>query len=186
MTTYAPNFTPRYRVRYNAAGIEHTIQMRGARGESGSAISGRAVDLHDMFLAAADILADDFAWISAEIALTDSDVFTPASLPGAVTGLKDVADFNLQQRCVSTGFVGRAAGSRAAIYMYGLWWSTVSGTPAENGRATVAEWATVTTITAILNTHAFAGSGELANWHNYANLKLNDHLLKLLRRGTIS
>jgi len=186
MTTYAPNFTPRYRARYNAAGIEHTIQMRGARGESASAISGRATILHDIFLAAAATLADDFAWISADYALTDSDVFIPAVLPASVTGLKDVADFDLQQRCVSTGFVGRTGGSRAAIYMYGVWWSTVTGTPAENGRVTAAEWAPVTTIKAALDTNAHAGNGETAVWHAYANIKLNDHLLKLLRRGTIS
>jgi hypothetical protein len=186
MTTYAPNFTPRYRARYLAAGIEHTIQIRGARGESAVDISSRRSDLHDIFAAAATTLADDFQWLSADYALTDSDVFIPAVMPTAVTGLYDVADFNIQQRCVSTGFVGRAAGSRSAIYLYGIWWAVATGAAAENGRVTPAEWAPVTTIKASLDTAGHAGSGALAVWHDYANTKLNDHLLKLVRRGIIA
>lgn len=186
MTTYAPNFTPRTRVKYVAAGIEHTIQMRSPRGTGSGVVSGKAEIISDLFDLFSDILADDFAWVSAEYALTDSDVFIPFATPTVVSGTVDPTTFSLHQRVTSTNFNGKAAGSRAAVYMYGLFWSRDSGTPADNGRVTPAENADVGTAAGILSSNAVAGSGDGAFFHNYANIKVNDHLLKLLRRGTIA
>jgi hypothetical protein len=160
--------------------------MRAPRGTSATPTDDLKERISDLFTLFSAFLADDFAFISSEWALTDSDIFYPsASLPTAVVGEQLVADFSLQQRATSTGFVGRAAGSRASLFLYGLWWDDGAGTPRDNGRVTPAEATEIGSATAICTSWAKAGSGEDAVFHNYANIKVNDHLLKLLRRGSI-
>lgn len=185
MTTYAPNFTPRARLKYVACGIEHTIMMRAARGTAAD-LSPQFNSIRACFLMLVDQLPEDFAWISAEYALTDSDVFIPRAVPAAIVGEQPVASYTLKQKCTSTNFNGRAAGSRAALYFYGVLWGEGIGEPADNGRVTPAEQAEIGTVATELSGQAHANSGEQAIFHQYANIKLNDHLLKLLRRGTIS
>jgi len=186
MTTYAPNFTPRTRVKYVAFGIEHTIQMRSVRGATVGNLQGKATNIRDCFNAVASLVAADFAFISVEGALTDSDVFFPLALPAAVIGAVAVASMPIQHRVTSTGFVGRSAGSRASIFMYGVHWPDGFGSERDNGRVTIGEVAQLATIIGILNANAVAGSGAAAIFAAYANIKVNDHLLKLVRRGTIS
>lgn len=185
MTTYAPNFTPRSRLKYFAAGIEHTIQMRAARGTVAD-VGAQKNSIRACFNMMAALLADDFAWISAEYALTDSDDFFPTTLPAAVVGAVDVSTLSLQQRATSTNFNGRVAGSRAGIYFYGIVWEDGQGSPRDNGRVTPAEIPLIASVVAELSGQAHAGNGVQAIFHSYANIKVNDHLLKLLRRGTIS
>lgn len=186
MTTYAPNYTPRVRIKYTAAGIEHTISMRAARGTDAAGLDAQVGSIRACFNFMADKLADDFAWISAEYALTDSDDFFPRGLPASVAGAVDPITFSLHQRVTSTNFNGRVAGSRAAIYFYGIWWSRDSGEPADNGRVTPLEDADIGTVATELSGQAHAGNGLQATFHQYANIKVNDHLLKLVRKGTIS
>jgi len=186
MTSYAPNYTPRIRLKYNAAGIEHTIMMRAARGTTSGGLDAQKGSIRACFNFGAAVLADDFAFISAEYALTDSDDFFPTTLPAAVTGAADVSLFTLQQRATHTSFNGRVVGSRAAIYFYGFQWEDGIGSPRDNGRVTPAEAPFVGSIATELSGQAHAGNGLQAIFHQYANIKVNDHLLKLLRRGTIS
>jgi hypothetical protein len=186
VTTYAPNYTPRYRAHYTAAGISHTIQVRAERTEDIGTGAGLAAPLAGLFSTFASQLAVDFAWTGAEYALVDSDDFIPTATPGAVVGTRDISEFSLKARATSTNFNGRATGSRAALYMYGVLWLDGLGEAADNGRVTPAESAFVTTAAGICSANFAANSGTPAIWHDYANIKLNDHLLKLLRRGTIS
>lgn len=185
MTSYAPNYTPRMRLKYVAGGIEHTIMMRGPRGASAAALDAQKGSIRACFNFGAARLMDDFAWLSAEYALTDDDVFYPTTLPAAVVGAIPIVGLSAQRKVQSTNFNGRVAGSRAAIYFYGFSWEAGFGQAAENGRITPAEEAFVTSIANELSGQAHAGNGLQAIFHQYANVKVNDHLLKLLRRGII-
>jgi hypothetical protein len=186
MTTYAPNFTPRWKGHYHAAGIDHTIMCRAPRGTTTAGLPTQAETVRASFSAMSGILASDFAWLGAEYALTDSDIFIPTDPPATVTGAVDVGDFSLKQRATSTNFNGKAAGSRAALYFYGILWAEGLGEDADNGRVTPAEEASLSTVITQLNAGAYANSGDSAIFHSYANVKVNDHFLKLLRRGTIT
>lgn len=186
MTTYAPNFTPRCRLKYHAAGIDHTIQARAARGSSAAITSGLATHIYNCFQAMTLRLAADFAWISAEYALTDSDVFIPQSPPATPVGTQAVATLSLRQRAASTGIVGTTFGSRASLFFYGIFWGEGLGLQADNGRVTVAESAPLATILSEANANFRAGNGGNAIFHEYANIKINDHILALMRRGAIS
>ena len=186
MTTYAPNFTSRVRIHYHVCGIDHTIQMRAARGATLADMGFQIEAIRASFSAMSDELCEDFAWLSTEYALTDSNDFFPTANPADVTGGTGLSSYSLQQRITALNFNGRAVGSRASIYFYGVQFLTGGGQPADNGRVTQAEYVHIDDVLAQLNPAAHAGSGQLAAFHNYANVKVNDHFLKLLRRGTIS
>lgn len=187
MTTYAPTFTPRYRVHYRAAGLEHSVQCRGPRGASAVAMTTRGNSFHTIFNDLATRLADDFAWISADVALTDSDLWTPASVPASVTGVIALADFTIAQRITGTTFSGRAAGSKARFTLFGIQW--VQATTTEAGNDFVVQGSEDGGVAAAVTEASgqfYAGSGAGALFYNRATIKPNDHLVKLARRGIIS
>lgn len=190
MTSYAPNYTTRYRVRYRACGVEHTLQLRKAVGASPATTALLAGTVHDIFAAFVNILADDFEFISADQADEGSDLFYPSSLPTAVTGLKPVAEYTPFQKITHTRFAGRAIGSRAAVELFGLFWeySNTSDDPtsiAYDGIVTPAENAGIGTAVALLTGQAFANSGQATTWYSRATIKVNDFWLREVRKGGI-
>jgi hypothetical protein len=186
MTSYAPTFTPRYRARYVAAGIIHTIQIRGPRGELAPALMARGSSLGTCFSTAATVLAEDFAWISADIALTDSDVWYPADLPSAAVGTIALTSFAPRHKITPTTFSGRAAGSRARISMYGLFWvDDPHGAEGNNFIITPDENAIISAIATEASGHFRANSGMPATFYNRATIKPNDHLVKRVRQGIV-
>lgn len=187
MTTYAPNFTPRYRAKYVAAGVEHTIQIRGPRGETGPAIQARGSSLGTCYSTAATVLASDFAWISAEYALTDSEIWIPCDLPPGATGTISPTSFTPRDKITPTIFSGRAPGSRARFGMYGLFWNEDShGGEANNFIITPGENAIISAIATEATGHFRANSGAVAVFYNRATIKPNDHWVKRVRQGIVS
>lgn len=187
MTTYAPNFSPRYKAHYTVGGIDHTIQIRGSRGDDITLMLARGALLHDAFNAFAAQLYDDFAWISAELALTDSDVFIPATTPAAVTGTIDPTTVSPVQRIKALTFSGKAAGSRARFSLYGITFDDISdGSVGGDGTVLTAESAAVGTVATLASGNWRAASGGTAVFPGRATYKENDHLLKLVRKGTIT
>jgi len=188
MTTYAPNFTPRLKLRYLAGGIEHTIQVRAPRGTAFAAVEALGPDVRDCFLAIKATIYADFAWISGEVALTDSDIFLPCTVPlGLVDNVAVVATSSAVQRISGLTFSGRAPGSRARFTMYGSKiLDDAAGLAGSNGVIVTAELAGIGTIAAIASANFVAGSGAAAIFPGRGTYKPNDHLLKLVRKGTIA
>lgn len=187
MTTYAPNWTPRFKAVYRAAGLTHSVTLRRARGTTAGALIDLATICHDVFDGLASRLSTDFAWIEAAYALTDSDVFVPTDVPDAVTGEFDLVDFNIRARITSTTITGRAATGRARVSLYGFAWNPGGDTDgATDYVVTEAEEPGLADAIDALQTEALAASGEVTLWHRQATIKENDRLLKLVRRGIIS
>lgn len=187
MTSYAPTFTPRLRVHYIAAGVEHSIQVRYPRGTTGASLAANVDAINAIFGYVTGALADDFEFTSAEYALTDEDVFTACAPPVAVTGTIDAATFTPIQKIVGTTFSGRSPGSRAKFTMFGLFWEEETlGNAADNGLITAAEVAAIGSVATYATGHFMANSGLAAVFYQKATIKPNDHLLRLVRRGIIS
>lgn len=188
MTSYASNFTPRYKARYLAGGIEHTIQVRAARGASFSVTEALRGPVRDAYMAVVAIVYDDFAWISAEVALTDSDVFGPATVPDPLVGnIIDPALNSAMLRISPLTFTGRSAGSKGRFSMFGVSFGTdAAAALGGDGKLTSAEVAGISTIAGVASANFRAGSGEPAIYPLLATVKPNDHLLRLVRRGTIT
>lgn len=190
MPDFAPTVTPRLRVTYQAAGLVHTMTLRTVRGATLAAtVSAREGVFHDLFNALAPLLADDFVFITEDWAATDSDIFVPTgSLPAAVTGTQDVADFSANQKVTGTTFSGKgSSGSKVRVTAYGVLWATDGpGNDAGNGVVTSGESSEVAAGVAALSTHTGAIDGTTATFYPRATTKVNDKLLKLARRGLIS
>lgn len=191
MTTFAPNVTARYRLHYNVVGRNHTMQCRGVRGvDVGTLVADGAAYLRAVFAALAANLCDDLSFISAEYALTDSDLFFPAAVPTAVVGLNDLATFSKQDSITHLTFSGRGSfGSKANLKLYGCQFDpdNVTGDPPEDFVITSAEYAPIATAIAALNTspggRIVAIDNSPAAYHARATLKVNDYWLRRVRQG---
>jgi hypothetical protein len=188
MTTYAPTFTPRLKVSYKNGRIAHTIQVRGGRGSSLATMSGMVDPVANCFVALAAYLLNDFAWIQAEVALTDEETFVPVPVSGiTVTGGVALTTQSAITRIRGLTISGRAAGSRARFTMFTPQFAAnVDGSEGADGVITATEIPALTTIAGIANTYFRANSGDTALWRNHGTYKGNDHLLKLVRRGIVT
>lgn len=186
MTTYAPNWTPRYKASYRAAGLIHSMTLRVARGASVPTVTGLAGVAHDFVAAHADALADDFEWIEASYALTDSDVFVPTAVPAAVTGALAAGGYTPISRISPLVYTGRSASGRARVSLYGVSFGLPgSGALPADFQITAAENADVAAAIAVLQAGAIGNAGEVTTWHNKTTQKPNDRLVKKLRQGAI-
>lgn len=191
MASYADNFTPRLKVKYMAAGITHTIMVRGIRGTSAVLMANKLAIIHDLFNNFAAQLADDFTFLQGDIALTDSDDWIPTSIPVQVVGTQAVAQFTPWQKITSTTHSGRSAGSRARYSMYGIKWDLANqGSDidqiAYNGVVDSAEHAGVAANKILADAQLASNAGVAATFYTRMTVKPNDALLRKLRNGTIS
>jgi len=189
MADFAPNVTPRYKAHYRAAKHVHVIQFRGVRGSTFANMELLGTThAHALFNALAPNLFDDFAWISAEIALTDSDFFFPAATPTAVTGAQLLANASAADEITHITFSGRGSlGSRVSLHVYGTNFDVDTAPPggfadfiisaAENA-AVAAALATLPGVPTIV---AIDNSGIA--WRQQVTLKLNDYWLRVKRKG---
>jgi len=188
MTTYAPNFTPRYKLFYKAGGINHTIQVRGLRGASLGTMDAVGAQLSACFNAIPVASKyTDLVALSAETALTDSDVFVPAIVTALNAGTIVPATLSPTQRIRGLTFNGRSPGSRAKFTIFGVTFDTqAAGVAGSDSVILTAEFASIGTIAGIATTNFKANSGEAAVFPGRATYKENDHLLRLVRKGTIA
>lgn len=192
MTSYSPSYTSRYRAHYHVCGIDHTIQLRKQLGASAGDTDLLAGTVNAIFAAVAADLCNDFAFTGAEYAEEGSDLFVPASVPVAVTGLTSIVGFTPFQKVTHLRFGCRAAGSRSSIEMYGIQWfygnqSDDPDTVGYDGVVTPAERSYIGTIAGLLNTQAFANSGNPSSvWSTRATIKINDFWLKAVRSGGVT
>jgi len=187
MTTFAPNFTPRWRGKYVAAKIQHTIQFRTSRGAPFDTINAFAGIAATLFGHLAPNLASDFHWLSAEIALTDSEVFMPATTPSVtIPGAIDEEEWSPMSRIYATTFSGKSSSGRGRVSIFGILLPT-EGADAVGGDGVLqaGELDGLGNAVNVLNTSARSAGGQVCTYYYRATYKQNDHLLKLVRRGTI-
>jgi hypothetical protein len=191
MPDFAPNVTFRYRLHYNVVGRLHTMQCRMVRGiDAGTGQTEAAAYLRSLFAAMDDTLSDDLSFISAEYALTDSDLFFPATVPAAVVGLVSAATFSKQDSITHLTFSGRGAGgSKINMKLYGCQF-TPDVVPAEDESdfvLTSAENANVSAAVSALNTSVGGRTvcidNTVASFHARATVKVNDFWLRQVRKG---
>jgi hypothetical protein len=188
MTTFAPTISPRWKGTYICAGLRHTIQFRGARGASFITMDEYRHVGEGMVANIRGDFCSDFTWVQAEVALTDSDVFLPATTPAAPTaGGNSISDYSPIDKISAMTLSGKSSTARARFSWYGLLFlSTPTGTIGADGLVRISELAGLAGIIAQANASCKAADGTSASYHSIATYKPNDHLLKLVRRGTIS
>jgi len=190
MPDFAPNVTPRFKLHYHVATRDHVMQFRGVRGISTGQMgdNGRAAAAA-LFTAMAPVLADDLAFLSAEIALTDSDVFFPTAVPSPVTGEVAVATYSKQDTISHLTFNGRgqALGSKTNVKLYGCNFNpdAVPANLISDFVFTPGESAVIDA--AVLALQTAAGIVAIDNssiiWSGRVTLKVNDFWLRKVRQG---
>lgn len=187
MADYAPNVTPRYKVKYRHALAEHTVQVRVVRGTT-PAHDDVLGKLNLIFAAVASSRWSDFAWLSAEYTPQDTDVSIPIAMTEltSVGGAQAIADVKPIHKGLQTRFVGRGnAGSPVSLSIFGLNFDTFTTTPAlYDFRITRGEIQTVDDANDALSELApafVAVNSSSTIWKTYANVKVNDAWLKQIR-----
>lgn len=188
MPDFAPNYTARYRVRYQVGGAVHTSQLRCLpASQTNAAISsiGSAV-FTDIFTALGPAMSDDLTILGADMALRDSDIFLPAEvLPIGAGSVGSVLDKGWSP--VNLSFVGRsAAGGRAVFRIFGVAINPLaSGTIENDYRLTSVESVPVASVVNALNlaTVLVANDEESVTWYPYANISFHAYWQKRARRS---
>ena len=190
MPDFAPNVTGRYKLHYRVVGRSHTIQVRVARGAIfADIVNNSRVYLLALFTALASNLCDDLSFVSAEAALTDSDLFFPAATPTAVAGAIALAGYSGQDSISHLTFSGRGAfGSKTNVKVYG-WQANPDTLPLNQASDFVllaTESAAISSAIGALNgggASIVAIDNSPPTYHNRATLKVNDFWLRRLRQG---
>lgn len=190
MPTYADNYTFRVRGSYIAAGVPHKMKVRGTPDASGTAAGEvYASQLNDYISSFEAHLWTDWAWLGWEYADPDSDIwvpFSPVLAGGAIVGAINPATAAAVKKAMGICHSGRVAGSRGRLYWFGL--SVLDAIAADGGANGVllpAEEGGLSGATGLANDLFCGGNGELAIWYNRLTVKVNDDVLKLVRRGIV-
>lgn len=186
MPDYAPNYTARYRLRYQTVGKSHSMTWRQPASETEDTDIAAKVGLFLNDLA--DSLWDDFTIIGADWALADSDVFLPGSLPSFDGGNVASSGQSPSDAAFAISFVGRTiSGNKARMFLYGLNFPTMVRTSSGNDFKIVsAEASTVSDAIVRLNETSppiVGNDNTTAIWYEYVNIKYNDRWVRRLRRG---
>ena len=190
MPTYADNYTSRVRGRYISSGIPHVMKCRSDVPVMTAPVAESFADvMNNYVLSFEPVLPSDWAWVSWEFAPANSDIWSPFApvLSDTVAGVLDHTDFSPMVRVSACSHSGRAAGSKARVY----WWGPLldtdnSGTIGGDGIVTSTEVGGLAAATSFATDTFRAGNGGNAIFYERLTYKVNDDLLKLVRRGVIA
>lgn len=184
MPDYAPNFTPRYKLRYSASGHVHAQLWRPPPGAVLADMATFALFVSGYYAAVAPLIWDDTVPIDASFAAENSDIFLPCPIPTIIGG-NDAATRRLDQNPVTASFVGRStAGQRWVIYQYGSIVDPTFDPTVGDYRLTAAEQVEVLDTTSFLNGESgtfVASDGVAVVVKPYINVKANDYWVRKAR-----
>lgn len=189
MSAYAPNFTPRLRVRYRASLAIHTQTWRfPAYGTLGVGLAAARAAVENIWSDISGIISDDLQCLAVTYALENSNIFLPTdniamlgSIP-LVTG-----DPRIKAKAVS--LVGRTAlGQPAKEFFYGVNIDGIESLGGTDFRLNPGESADVDAAIATANGFfsdlTLCGSDStVVTYYPYANYKDNDYWTKRVRQG---
>ena len=191
MPTYADNYTFRVRGAYVAAGIQHKMKVRGNSVISGLAAAEQyANSLNDYISNFEADLWTDWSWLGWEYADPNTDIwvpFNPVLTGGDPTGTQNPASYTAVKKAMGITHSGRVAGSRARLYWFGARvLDEAVGAVGGNGVISSGEFAGLDAATTLATDTFRGGNGNAAIFYNRLTVKVNDDVLKLVRRGTIT
>lgn len=184
MPDFAPNYTPRYKLRYSANGKVHTQLWRPPTTSTIADAATFALFVSGYYAALAPLLYTDIAAIDASWAEADSDIFLPCAT-ATLLGSGFPGPAPASQTPYTLSFVGRStAGLRWVLYQYGGILYPEGNANLYDYRASAADYVEIGDTQAFLN----GESGTfVANDDNpvlvkpYANLKANDYWVRKAR-----
>lgn len=187
MADYVPQWTARYRLTYSVQGHEHDMIFRWARGAP-IVVADMVAKVKAFLDQTASVRWTDWTALRAALAVQDSVVFNPTTLPAPNAGTAAITTRATSAAAFYWQFQGRSqAGGRASYYLYGVSGAAaiaVGGDVASDFRLTSAESAVVLNAYSALNTGnptLAANDGFGLLFYNYVNTKYNDNWLHKIR-----
>lgn len=189
MTSFAPNYTARLRVKYRAARAIHTQTWRfPAYGTLGVGMIAARDAVEAIWGHLTPNLFDDTECLAVTYAVEDTNIFLPTdviSISGDVATPTDLPKI----KALAVSMVGRTStGQPAKIFFYGLDETTLSSSGGEDFRQNPGENAALTA--AIAEANGFiaglilcGSDGTAVTWYPYTNQKPNDYWVKRVRQG---
>lgn len=180
MADYAPNFTARYRIRYQTLNLQHTLQVRLPSTVLQTELGPYVTKLANFLSMTAPFRFTDWTVLGASFAPANSDVFLPAQIPtGIASGgvaLPTVVTFS--HTSLAFSWPGRSVlGHRGIIYL--ITTSTGAETAADiaNARLTASENVSVIDSVNALNAAPSFVGNDNQSWvaYPYVNLKFNSY-----------
>ena len=190
MTDYAPDYTFRYKVRYLAGGFQHDMVVRGPLVVVDPATQNQLLAdvLSGYFVNLQTVLYNDFEFQTASYAVAGSNVFIPTTIvPISPVGVVSVANSAARQRASACTHAGRGIGSGSGrLYFFGLAMpDSAAGDPAADGVISVTNLPGLATATGIADGTFKSSSGAAMAFYPRLTIKVNDAMLRIVRR-TIS
>lgn len=184
---YAPNYTPRVRVKYKSHEKTHTLTVRPASNDTGG--FNTAVSLVDDILSLMKPLLDKSAVIlGADYAVEDSDVFLPLgyTFPQFAAAAPSGIDPDRYNSAIYVSFQGISAlGTRTQFFVYGIN-HTHKHPSLDNFRFEYGEQEQISDVIDLLLSsgsviRAIDKQGVI--WRKYANYGFNAYYQRMARRG---
>lgn len=186
MADFAPNYTSRYKIAYQAHGRRHEVQFR--YGRLAAPPPPEFVEgIQDVFDALSASMVSDFALLGETYSVFDTDFFLPINTGLLLIGtnaqgpqLARVPD-NINFQALTS------AGNRSMFYLYGFLFEPIDESPAGSGnfRLTASESTAVANALAVLQSGIpfFSGpdDNEVIAWKNYVNLNINSYYQRKVR-----
>jgi len=177
---FAPNFTTRYLLRYSVVGRVHSQLWRAPSSVTDlTGLAGLISKVGAYYAEMAPKIWSDFSFLSASWAPADSDIFLPASTPGAITGEVSVATAALSANALAISFVGRSDhGEKARMFQYGVAVNPADSPNANDFRIHSSEDTHISSAIGVLNESApalVANDDHDATFYDYVNVKYNDY-----------
>lgn len=189
MPAYAPNFTPRLKIRYHAALANHTQTWRFQQvGVAGVNLAATVAAIQAVYDLLTPIMFDDWAVLDVSYADINSDVFLPTTGLTAL-GTVAIAGTSPSIKAQAVSFVGRSLGGQPAkIAQFGVSTESFGEEQAQDYRISPGEDATIDGVIALLNTYSsplLITANDILGiaWKTYANTKPYDFWVKKVRSG---
>lgn len=190
---FSPDATPRYILKYNAAGLIHHIMVRGDRTNTLNEVQTMGTGfMHGLFDALKTILPADLSFISALLIDKDTNIGVPGNLPTAVTGTAALNTYSVLDKISHLTFSGKSSGgSKASIKVFApaLSPDSVANNDLSDFAFTAGEAAaTIDAAVAFLGTQGNARAIDSTGitWYTRVTYKINDKWLRVARKGGLS
>ena len=184
---FAPNYTPRLRLRYQVGGKSHAMTARAALTATFADAETYAGKLANFLNALKDARYTDWTPVACEWAEKDSDSFLPVGLPVIDFGTFTTINRRPSELAEFWQFVGRGLnGSKGSLYVYGLAPNINTNDVTNDYRILGTEDLNLSAGLVSLSEVApgfYAIDGSLMNWYPYVNVKSNDRWVHKIRVG---
>lgn len=180
MPDFAPNFTTRYVLKYSVVGRVHSQLWRApSTVVTLAGLDGLISKIAAYYAAMAPKMWSDLAFLSAQWAPADSDIFLPAGTPALSAGAVLVTDAAPSANALAVSFVGRSDhGEKARMFQYGVAVTPADSPTAFDFRIHSSEDTHISAAVGVLNESApslVANDDHVATFYDYVNVKYNDY-----------